>query len=326
MQESNPEGSSNFRQYNQFSSTVIKLLEASCTDSTWKQYRSVMNSWKEFCSVKSFSIVPSVNTVLQFLAELYDKGRSYISINTSRSALSTIYGSIEGYPIGSHPLVSRLMKGIKNKRPIRPKYAQTWDLGSVLALFQNWNSNDQLNLHDLSMKCSSLLALSTGQRVQTLSLIRVDNIKFLTDGSVDIVIVDKLKSGSNVVLSLPVFKDKKLCVVNVLQSYMNCTSDLRSGEFLFVSTRPPYNCVSTQTLSRWLKCILGKAGIDTELYSAHSFRHASTSKAFEKGVPIDSIYKAAGWSKKSCVFFKHYNRQIVDKHKFANEVINALNK
>ena len=45
----------------------------------------------------------------------FNSGHSYRSINVYRSALSSIHPRIDGYTIGSHPLVSKLLKAIFNQ-------------------------------------------------------------------------------------------------------------------------------------------------------------------------------------------------------------------
>lgn len=158
-----------------------------------------------------------------------------------------------------------------------------------------------------------------------MSAINVANTKLLGDGSYEIVIFTKLKStkpGDSTVLVLPKFSDNELCVVSTLTHYLTVTEDLRQDEKLFVCTRPPHRAATRDTLSRWLKTVLFKAGIDVNIYSAHSFRHSSTSKANDRGACIDSIFKAAGWCNNSKIFAKHYRRPIIDRHEFANAVMN----
>ena len=69
---------------------------------------------------------------------------------------------------GSHPLVSRLLKGVFELRPSFPKYQDTWDIPVVLKLFENWNL-DEITLKDLSLKLTMLLAITTSQRGSKLS-------------------------------------------------------------------------------------------------------------------------------------------------------------
>ena len=55
--------------------------------------------------------------------------------------------------------------------------------------------------------------------------------------------------------------------------------------------------------------MLKSAGIDTEKYSAHSSRAASTSACKAKGLTLEDLMKAAGWSN-SGTFAKFYEKTI----------------
>ena len=48
---------------------------------------------------------------------------------------------------------------------------------------------------------------------------------------------------------------------------------------------------------RWIRIILYKAGVDTKIYGPHSVRSAVTSEANVNSVPLDVIFKKAGWSR-----------------------------
>ncbi|CAH3170015.1 unnamed protein product, partial [Porites lobata] len=112
-------------------------------------------------------------------------------------------------------------------------------------------------------------------------------------------------------LILPAFPaDGRVCVYSVLSEYIKCTAPLRGGETrLFISFVKPYQAVSRDTISRWIKNVMIKAGIDVEVFKPHSTRAASTSKANACQVPIDVILKAASW-KGDCTFRKFYNKPI----------------
>ena len=69
--------------------------------------------------------------------------------------------------------------------------------------------------------------------------------------------------------------------------------------------------MSRDTISRWIKNVMIKSGIDVEVFKPHSTRAASTSKANACQVPIDVILKAASW-KGDCTFRKFCNKPIED--------------
>ena len=69
--------------------------------------------------------------------------------------------------------VKRFLKRISKLRPSTPKYDQTWDPKIVLDFHDNKIIYKDLSLKDLSKKLILLLALITGHRMQTFSVINM---------------------------------------------------------------------------------------------------------------------------------------------------------
>ena len=91
--------------------------------------------------------------------------------------------------------------------------------------------------------------------------------------------------------------DRRLCVIFVLNEYLKRTVRLRNNcNKLFISYIKLFGPVTKDTISRWLKNVMSRSGIDINTVSAHSVRAASTSKAYANLVPVDNILKVAGWS------------------------------
>lgn len=127
--------------------------------------------------------------------------------------------------------IKRLFKGIAKLKPQKPKYDYTWDHATVLKMISTWGENKNLNLKKVTMKLVTLLALTTAQRVQTLSKIKLDNVKE-EDRIIQIAIPETIKtSGVNrqqPLLKLPYFDEKPLlCVARTLKDYIEKTKDLR---------------------------------------------------------------------------------------------------
>ena len=76
----------------------------------------------------------------------------------------------------------------------------------------------------------------------------------------------------------------------------------------------PHQEVGRQTISRWLKTTLAMSGIDTSIFTAHSTRMASTSKAAAMGVGLQTILKTAGWHGAQN-FKKFYHREAMPAEK-----------
>lgn len=253
---------------------------------------------------------------------MYEKGSSYMTINSARSALSTVFSDSERLSIGEHKLIVRFMKGVSRLRPPAPRYSVTWDASKVLNYLHSLSST--LSFKETTLKLVSLLALVTGQRVQTLTAIKLSDIVW--ENPVQIKISNRLKTTSvnrsNPILVLPPFQDEYLCPVKALKDYIAATKDKRGNcDKLFISFVAPYSAVTSQTISRWLVTVLSLSGIDSSIYTAHSFRHASTSKAELRGVHVDTILKRVGWANNSKVFARFYKRPIENKAEFAQAVL-----
>ena len=220
------------------------------------------------------------------------------------------------------------MKGVFKLRPLRAKYFGTWDVSIVLSYLEQL---DESNMEKLTYKTVMLLALSTAHRAQTLTNIKISNIREVNEG-LEIKIPELIKTSGpgkyQPILQIPMLVNKpKLCVASTVLLYMNKTKLIRNKiDQLFVSIKRPIHAVSSQTLSRWVKKCLCESGIDVTIFTSHSTRHATTSAAFNNGVDFDTIRRTAGWSERSETFAKFYNRPILKNgFQFARSVF-QINK
>ena len=78
--------------------------------------------------------------------------------------------------------------------------------------------------------------------------------------------------------------------------------------------------MSSSSIARWLKQGLEDAGIDTSIFTGHSTRGASSSKAASSGVTVSDILQAADWSSEG-TFQRFYHRQPSDKSAFGKAVL-----
>ena len=256
--------------------------------------------------------VPSAERLLEFLTGEFERGLAYSTLNCARSAIALITGPA----LQTDPLVQRFFRGIANIRPPGPKYNLTWDPQLVLKYFQDQPPTDRLTIEALAKKLVTLLALTTGHRLQTLAKIRLPNIK-ASPTQINIFIPDRIKTScpgrTQPMLVLPFYSDPQICAAKTLQRYLAITASSRGNiDYLFLSLNLPLHPVTTQTLSRWVKAILQESGINSN-FTAHSARHASTSAALRGGASADSILKAAGWTASSTVFATFYSRPLVDE-------------
>lgn len=286
---------------------------ASLAPNSMKQYDVYLKKWWDFCNANSVNVYDaSIPTVIYFLTQLFNDGCQYGTLNTCRSALSLVLGPV----LGNDDRLKRFLKGVFRLKPPKPKYNVTWDTNLVLDNLSLWHPNEYLTLDKLTNKTITLLALSTAQRVQTLSKIKISNVQNCSQRLI-IKIPDILKTSrpgyQQPTIHLPFFIEKPtICPATTLLCYIECTSSLRSSDDLFIGIRKPFKSVGTQTLSRWIKRTLGECGVDTSVFSAHSTRHAASSHAHSLGVSLDTIRKTAGWSRNSTTFAKFYHRAIIN--------------
>ncbi len=283
---------------------------SSWRETTKRQYWTYIQKWIVFCDNRLDPIATDIGEVLQFLTNLFQEGKGYSAINTARSALSAIMDPIDNTPIGSHRYVKRLLRGIFQQRPSLPRNNITWDVTKVLTFLGTIQMNT-VSFKMLTFKLVTLLALLTGQRVQTLFFVDIRNVEFRNVGVV-IRMGDMLKQSRPGYhlneMSLPSYpSDEALCPVSCLRTYLRRSEPLRKGNSkLFVSHAPPHASVSKTTIARWIKETLKLAGIDTSIFTPHSTRAASTSQA---KVPLATILRTAGWSK-DCTFRKFYKKPV----------------
>ena len=284
-----------------------------------------IKKWVEFATKRGYdSFAPPLALILDFLTLLFHRGLSYSSINTARSALST-YISVDGQPMGVHPLVRRFMKGVFQLRPALPKHNVIWDTTVVLDYIKKLSPVKVLTLKRLTFKLVMLIALLTGQRCQTMHALTVANTT-VTDSCVKFRVNSLLKqSRLNYHLHELKIKayapDRRRCIVTVIREYLKRTENIRTSDNLLISYVKPFKAVSRDTISRWVKTVLGLSGVDTTIFTAHSTRAAATTSAKGLHVPLNTIMRTAGWSN-SNTFAKYYDKTEVPTKDFAEEIQN----
>lgn len=293
----------------------LQSIKSSLSPSTLKQYTAYLRRWWDFCITKKHNPFEySLNLVLTFLSTQFQEGASYSTINSQHAAIVLLF-SVENL---DKLIFKRFLKGIYNQKPSRPKYQTTWDPHPVLIYLASLFPLSDISKLHLTMKLVTLLALITGHRLQTLRCSRLRNIARFPD-RIEIRISDRLKTSSSKhlqpLLVIPYFKENvPLCLASVIDYYVHITKDIRpsDNDFLLLTVNKPFRPVSTQRLSKWIKLTLTASGINTTHFSGYSTRHAATSAAFRAGISIETIRNTAGWTQKSNMFARFYNRPLTD--------------
>lgn len=173
-----------------FLETGLHAIKSSISSTTMRQYNCYLKKWWNFCIAMHINpYTYSFNNIIKILNSEFERGVSYSTLNWHQSALVLIF-SIN---VEHRNFLKRFLKGIFNQRPSRPKYELTWDPSPVLQFLAILHPLEDLPPLDLTKKLVGLLALCTGQRVQTFSKIQLSNIRFFPD-KVEIHIHDKIKT------------------------------------------------------------------------------------------------------------------------------------
>lgn len=312
-----------------FTPAVVNTMMESRRKSSQKLYGYYLTKWNGYCMERHLNYTQAaVPHGLAFLQTLKDAGIGYSTLNTARSALSTVlvYGS--GLTFGNHPDVRTFMKGVANLSPPVPRYTHTWDVSVVLTLLKRWSPATKIPLDKLAMKLVMLILLVSGQRPQIFRALTINNME-LGAASARFVLEGKdLKQGRLGYRAEPVVlkaypADRRLCVFTYMKAYLRRTLDIRGRtKQLILTTKRPIRGATVNTISRWVRTVLKTAGVDTSVFKPGSVRAASVSKAKVSGVPVEEILKAGGWSRLD-TFARFYDKPIKKSSGFADRVLDG---
>ena len=291
------------------SETSKKLVSKAWRDNTDQEYSYQWNRWTEYCEKQGIqTLAPTLEEYANFLSYLFDQGYQYNTINVARSALSSTLAPMDGLPMGQHVIISKLMKGIFNERPIKKSLFPKWDLNTVLLHIKTWGPSSGLDLKYLSYKMIFILAMVCSKRPSTLALFTIDDaVCQISNSTVRLLPVGLEKHSRPEFIKKPVViqgfpDDPLLDPVPLIKFYIEKTSSIRTSNSLMIDFKPPHGKVSSRGLSSWMKRLISESG---QLGTSGSSRSASVSKLFNAGFSLESIMEAGDWTQ-STTFLKYY--------------------
>ena len=258
-----------------FSKRVTELLLQSWRTNTHAAYNSAWSKWCRWCFGRNTDpLSASLGSILEFLADQFDLGLQYRSLNTLRSAISTSHAQIDSVNVGSHPVVSRLLRGMFNARPPAPHYSESWNVAMVVQYLRNCPS-EGLPIAELGKKVVTLMALANASRRSDLAALDRDYLRWTPSGAqFTVVQLTKTRTPGPPKLVHYSFlsEDPEVCLATTLRIYLTKTSDrvaiVNSPKPIFLTSRKPFRRECPGTLGHWIKECLGKAGVDTERFTA----------------------------------------------------------
>ena len=295
-----------------FSESVAQTMCDSRAGNTYRQYAVYFERWQTYCDQGQIHPRhPNVKQVLAFL-DTFKKELSFSSISTAKAALSAFI-TLDGKPLGQNRYVNQYMTGLAKSLPRAPKYEEIWDPQIVLDFLRKWSPAKLLNLYQLTLKTAILILLVTAQRPQILGKLNLEQMRH-AKRTFTFTVTSNLKHQRGyapaTVIQLKAFPaDRRVCVENYVRAYIARTKDLRQVQDLFITTTKPHGKASMATISRWVKTGLQLAGINTKTFGPGSTRAAVANKAYDHGVPVETILKKACWARES-TFTKWYKKEV----------------
>ena len=325
--------SNNPSEIKKISKEVADHVSRARRESTRKVYDAKWRVFVDWTNQKQINPIKASPTVIaDFLIFLFrDKKCQVSTIKGYRSTISNTLKFKSGYDIGSHPIISEL---IKTQRPVERSLAPKWDLSLVLSHICKapFEPLHEASLLHLSMKTAFLLTMATARRVSEVHAFAIDKEHFRfsnIDGSliirtqVGFLAKNQLPPRAPDSIKIPKLSNfcarndsfsRLLCPIRAIKVYLKRTKILRKNRNrLFIPTRGDHD-INKSTISKWVKYTIKHAykAISTNQIKllkirAHELRALSASWAYFNFIPLDEIIKAAVWSNSS-IFASHYLR------------------
>ena len=304
---------------------VLEHLSKARVQSSHATYESRWKVFERFCfklGVDPFEARgPLVADFLVFIAQ--SRSASVATIAGFRSAIGAVLRLSTGFNPGECPIIAQIMRSFKRTQPLPAKRIPQWDVAVVLDAFCEEQVEDEsLPLQIHTAKAVFLVSLASGDRCHALAALAWppsfdDNrvrLSFLEDFVPKSFYVKTNQSRIQPLLIEGVLTNelKKVCTVNVLRSYAERTSVLRSPcqSSLFI----PHNLskcknLSAQAVARYLVKIVHwayeKQQQKTPVCRAHDVRKIATTLRELSSTSLSEFLGAGFWTTPN-PFLKHY--------------------
>ncbi len=305
---------------------VQETIASARAPATRKLYSSKWGVFQSWCLARAIDPVNCpVGPVLEFLQERLTARAAATTLRVYVAAIAA-RRELDEMPLGRHRMVSAFMRGVRRLRPVRPTAVPSWDLsvvleGLVTAPFEPLESASE---RILTLKVTLLQALSVSEMCMDFAPGLVKVTLRPRPGYIPKVFSTSFRSQVVTLHSFhpPPFassEDEKLhmlCPVRALKLYVDRSKVWRKSSQLLVCFGAGCRGLATskQRISHWVRDTISLAYEARNLPSplslrAHSTRGVASSQTLFRGVPLEDICVAAGWSSPH-TFVRFYNLDI----------------
>ena len=158
------------------SSAVTQTLQSARAPSTRALYSYRWETFKTWCIRRNeCPRSGSLTSVLEFLQELFEQGKSPSTLKVFLAAISACHERIDGKTVGANPLSIQFLKGAQRLRPRRLPSVPAWQLNVVLQELTKspFEPLADVDIEWLSLKVAFLLAVTSAKRIGELHALSV---------------------------------------------------------------------------------------------------------------------------------------------------------
>ncbi|KAG1526955.1 hypothetical protein G6F52_001971 [Rhizopus delemar] len=252
------------------------------------------------------------------------KGESF-RVPSDKNTIASVFRIIhpDKPAIASNLILQQYFQARKRNHYKLPNNSQEiYDIQPIIDLILIWDKTVDLSLYVLQKKAILLTTIASMWRPRSdIGKLQYRDVNFKQDdqGLLQGVTLTarspkEIEAKSS---KLGALKDREICPAYTLWHFCQRTKHLRThlaeNHSLLLAnileengnkSRP----ISLVTIANWIKDSLKEAGINTDVFKAHSLRSAANTKAISNGASIHSVRMHANWSLNSDTFEKYYYR------------------
>lgn len=285
-------------------------------------YNMYINQFKEHCTFMGCTFPPTESGVIaDFLHEMARNSvRPKSKLNCAIAAINAMYDAIGVTSPGrSSPIYNMTHALVRAYTQAPMKKSTVMPVKNFSHLFKSWNDNSKLCIKDLRLKAIALLSIAAMLRPSDIApktrtadgnvVFSTRQLDFQDDGSLKVLFFgiknDTKRDGFEV--HVQPHSCAKLDPVKTLRDYIERTDSVREPNDLpvFLGLRQPYKAIDSSTVANVLNEAIKLAGLDSQGYSAKSFRPTGATCAIANDFDPNVVRKIGRWKTES-VFFYHY--------------------
>lgn len=308
------------KQHAELSEKSLSALSETKSDNTINAYESDWADFCDWCRFHNEQAFPATSaTIINYINDLAD----YAKFSTIRRRISAISENFNASGLKENPckewIVRETLVGLARQKGAaqKGKTPLYWDdIKKMTALA------DEKTAAGARDRALFLVGFMGAFRRSEISSLDAEDISFFPQGIVITVRhskTDQASTGQQV--GIPYLPDEAMCPIRALKNWLRI-SEIKEGPLfrrVLKSGKPSENRLSDKSVNLLIKKYAKAAGLDPDLYGAHSLRHGFATSAALLGVEERLIMKQT--RHRSVEMVRHY---INEADLFVNNPISQM--